>query len=192
MDVEIYGNKIDLGDSLVETVEEKLIEGVTKYSENPISAQVNFSKSGHEFVCDLTVHLSTGLVANAKGRDAEIYASADDAMERMEKQLRRYKRRLKNHHKSRQSPIEAFAEAAYVIEASPEDESAVDEATEMQPVIIAETEVRVQNLSVGEAVMQMELGDNAMLVFRNSDHGGVNVVFRRDDGNIGWIDPRRS
>ncbi len=191
MEVEIFGNKIYLGDALVNTVEEKLVASVKKYSENPINAQVNFSKDGHEFVCDITVHLSTGLVANARARENEIYASADSAIERMEKQLRRYKRRLKNHHKERQSPIEAFQESAYVIEAVSEDESA-DEAADLQPIIIAETQVKVQNMSVGEAVMQMELGEDAMLVFRNSSHGGVNVVFRREDGNIGWIDPRRS
>ncbi len=191
MDVEIYGSKIDLGDALVENVTEKLTAGVEKYSENPISGNVYFSKDGHEFVCDINVHLSTGLTANSKGRASDIYASADEAIDRMEKQLRRYKRRLKNHHKERQSPIEAFQENAYVIEASEESESTSDDA-DLQPIIIAETQVDVKHLSVGEAVMQMELGEDAMLVFRNTNHGGVNVVFRRPDGNIGWIDPRRS
>ncbi len=191
MEVEIYGNKIDLGDALVESVEEKLVAGVQKYSENPVDARVFFSKDGHEFVCDLNVHLSTGLVANAKGRAGDIYASADNAIDRMETQLRRYKRRLKNHHKQRQEPIEAFQENAYVIEATGEDESSAD-GDDLQPIIIAETQVQVLNMTVGEAVMQMELGENEMVVFRNSSHGGVNVVFRREDGNIGWIDPRRS
>lgn len=191
MEIEVYGNKIDLGDALVETVEQNLEAGVKKYSENPIDALVTFNKDGHEFLCDITVHLSTGLTANSKGRAGEIYASADNAIERMETQLRRYKRRLKNHHKSRQSPIEAFNESAYVLEASHEDESSSPDQ-DLQPVIIAETQVKVQNMTVGEAVMQMELGEKSMLVFRNVEHGGVNVVFRREDGNIGWIDPRRS
>lgn len=190
MDIQITGKHIDLGNALTETVTEKLEDGVIKYSENPIDAQVVFSKDGHEYLCDISVHLSTGLRAKARGRADEIYASADDALERMEKQLRRYKRRLKNHHKERQSPIETFAEKAYVIEPVSDDSSA-DGALE-NPLIIAENETKVQSLSVGEAVMQMELAEENMLVFRNTKHGGVNVVFRREDGNIGWIDPRRT
>lgn len=191
MEVEVFSQHIDLGDALVQTVEDKLVDGVQKYSENPIDAKVYFNKDGFEYTCEITVHLSTGLVASSKSRADDIYASADGAIDRMEKQLRRYKRRLKNHHKQREVPIEAFNENAYVIEASEENDSHTDEM-DLQPVIIAETQVKVGTMSVGEAVMQMELGQDPFMVFRNTTHGGVNVVFRREDGNIGWIDPRRN
>lgn len=190
MEIQIFGKQIDLGDALSAHMSEKISAGVIKYSENPISAQVTFSKDRHEFLCDITVHLSTGLQTKARGRANEIYASGDDALDRMEKQLRRYKRRLKNHHKERKDPIEAFAENSYVIEAASDDSD--EQGDNLQPVIVAETQTHVQTLSVGEAVMQMELAEENMLVFRNSKHGGVNVVHLREDGNIGWIDPRRS
>ena len=118
----------------------------------PTDANVVFSKSGHEFVCEATVHLSTGLTAQAKAHAHEIYATFDACAEKMDKQLRRYKRRLKDHHKERATPVELS--------------------------------------DVGEAVMQMELAGAPVLVFRNEKQDtGVNIVYRRDDGNIGWIDP---
>ena len=190
MEIQVHGKHLDLGEALSQHVEDNLKAGVDKYSENPIDAQVIFSKDGHEFICDMTVHLSTGLKTKARGKATEIYGCADDAIERMEKQLRRYKRRLKNHHNERKTPIEAFAEKSYVIEASADDSD--ESNADFQPIIVAETETKVQTLSVGEAVMQMELAGEQMLVFRNSSHGGVNVVHLRADGNIGWIDPRRS
>jgi hypothetical protein len=108
----------------------------------------------------------------------------------MEKQLRRYKRRLKDHHKARSEPVEFAGAASYILAASEDDES--EEPGSLQPMIIAEMETRIPALSVGEAVMQMELSGSPLLVFRNEKHSGVNVVYRRDDGNIGWIDPSGS
>ena len=110
-------------------------------------------------------------------------------VERLDKQLRRYKRRLKDHHRNREFPIEAIDAPSYIL-ASNEEHGEDNEPATLQPVIVAEMETRVPYLSVGEAVMQMELAGAGMLVFRNVAHGGVNVVHRRDDGNIGWIDPR--
>ena len=151
---------------------------------------MTFSRDGHEFCCDASVHLSTGLNVQAKGRANEIYDSFDGAVARMEKQLRRYKRRLKDHHQSRQSPIEAFGASSYILHAGSGDTDEASEPDSLQPVIVAEMETQVQSLSVGEAVMQMELAGAPLLVFRNNAHGGVNVVYQREDGNIGWVDPR--
>ena len=186
MRIQINGKQIDVGAALTEHVEKHLISSVGKYSEHPIDANVTFSKDGHEFVCDISVHLSTGLNAQAKGRAGDVYDSFEGAVNRLETQLRRYKRRLKDHHKDRQDPIEAMGVPSYVIAAG----SDADEPETLQPVIDAEMETKVQTLSVGEAVMQMELSGASMLVFRNTTHGGVNVVHTREDGNIGWIDPR--
>ena len=107
----------------------------------------------------------------------------------MDKQLRRYKRRLKDHHKDRSGPVEFGAAGAYVL-AGDEDDWETASGDGLQPIIIAEMESRVPTLSVGDAVMQMELSNSPLLVFRNEKHGGVNVVHRREDGNVGWIDPR--
>jgi hypothetical protein len=107
----------------------------------------------------------------------------------MDKQLRRYKRRLKDHHKERVEPVELSLGSAYIL--APTEESEDDTGVEeVGSMIIAETETKIPSLSVGEAVMQMELAHGAVQVFRNEKHGGINIVYRRDDGNIGWIDPR--
>lgn len=160
---------------------------VQKYAERPTNAQVVFSKSAHEFVCEATVHLSTGLTAQAKAHATEIYAAFDGCSEKMEKQLRRYKRRLKDHHKERAQPVELSGAASYILAS---DEGAGDSEPEtLQPMIVAEMETKIPSLSVGEAVMQMELAGAPVLVFRNEGKDGLNVVYRREDGNIGWIDP---
>ena len=139
-------------------------------------------------MCVSVVHLSTGLNVAARGTDTDIYAAFEACREKMDKQLRRYKRRLKDHHKERPEPV-VFGEAgSYVLAADEDAWESQDDS--LQPIIIAEMQSRVPTLSVGDAVMQMELSGTPLLVFRNEKHGGVNVVHRRDDGNVGWIDPR--
>ena len=164
---------------------------VGKYAERAVESVVTFSRDRHEFVADGSVHLPSGLTVQAKGRADEVYACFEAAMERMEKQLRRYKRRLKDHHRAREFPIEATDAPSYILASGVEHAEDAEPET-LQPIIVAEMETRVPFLSVGEAVMQMELAGAGMLVFRNDAHGGVNVVYRRDDGNIGWIDPRNT
>ncbi len=190
MRIQISGKHIDVGDALRTHVEKHLKEAVGKYSvgERPLDANVTFSKDGYEFICDISVYLSTGMNAQAKGRAEEIYDAFEGAVNRMEKQLRRYKRRLKDHHKDRVDPIETIGAPSYVL--APSSDVEEEEPESLQPIIVAEMETKIQTLSVGEAVMQMELAGAEMLVFRNSSHGGVNVVHTREDGNIGWIDPR--
>lgn len=188
MRYQISGKQIDVGDALSTHVKTELGETIDKYSQRPTDATVIFSKNAHEFICDAVVHLSTGLTVQAKGGSPEVYAAFEQCKERMDKQLRRYKRRLKDHHKDRVEPV-AFEQAGMYVLAADEDEWETQD-DRLQPMIIAEMETRVPTLSVGEAVMQMELAGTPLLVFRNEKHGGVNVVHRRDDGNVGWIDPR--
>ena len=188
MRIQVSGKHIDIGDALRSHVEERLADSVGKYFDRPVEALVTFSRDRHEFVADSSVHLPTGLTVQATSRADEVYAAFDGAVGRMEKQLRRYKRRLRDHHRNR-APIESGDASAYVI-AGGQDREEADEPETLQPVIVAETQTRVPNLSVGEAVMHMELAGASVLVFRNDSHGGVNVVYLRDDGNIGWIDPR--
>ncbi|WP_118133177.1 ribosome hibernation-promoting factor, HPF/YfiA family [Oceanicella sp. SM1341] len=188
MRIQIHGKQLDVGDALRTHVEENLTEAVSKYAERPVEAVVTFSRDRHEFVCDASVHISTGLTSQAKNRATDIYAAFDGCTDRMEKQLRRYKRRLKNHHPERNGDALPALDAAYSVLAGGDDEG--EEPDTLQPIIVAETKTTIRSLSVGEAVMQMEITDAPMLVFRNHKHGGVNVVYRRDDGNIGWIDPR--
>ncbi|MEP2892240.1 ribosome hibernation-promoting factor, HPF/YfiA family [Tateyamaria sp.] len=187
MQYQISGKHIDVGEALQTHVRNDLGAVVQKYAERPTNAQVIFSKSAHEFVCEATVHLSTGLTASAKAHATEIYAAFDSCSDKMEKQLRRYKRRLKDHHKDRSQPVELSGASSYIL-ASDSDVDA-SEPESLQPIIVAEMETNIPSLSVGEAVMQMELAGAPVLVFRNEGKQGLNVVYRREDGNIGWIDP---
>ena len=187
MRYQISGKQIDIGDALQTHVKEQLGDSVAKYAQRPTDAQVIFSKSGHEYVCEATVHLSTGMTASAKAHSNEIYGAFDACNEKMEKQLRRYKRRLKDHHKERAEPIELSGASSYILASSSDTDA--QEPDSLQPMIIAEMQTKIATLSVGEAVMQMELAGAPVLVFRKQGKDGVNVVYRRDDGNIGWIDP---
>ncbi|MGR3649531.1 MAG: ribosome hibernation-promoting factor, HPF/YfiA family [Shimia sp.] len=188
MRYQITGKQIDVGEALQTHVKTELSGILEKYAGRPTDANIVFSKSAHEYVCEATVHLSTGLTAQAKAHATEIYAAFDQCGEKMDKQLRRYKRRLKDHHKERQDPVELFGAAAYIL--APEQEDHEAEPETLQPVIVAEMETKIPSLSVGEAVMQMELAGAPVLVFKNEAKGGLNVVYRREDGNIGWVDPR--
>lgn len=187
MRYQITGKHIDIGDALQTHVQTELGIVMDKYSQRPTEAVVVFSKSGQEYACEATVHLSTGLTVSAKGQAFDIYPSFESCLEKMDKQLRRYKRRLKDHHRDRNGPVEFGGASAYILAASEEgDESEPDT---LQPMIIAEMQTRIPQLSVGEAVMQMELAGSPVLVFRNEGTKGLGVVYRRDDGNIGWIEP---
>jgi ribosomal subunit interface protein len=187
MRYQITGKQIDIGDALQTHVKSELNDAVKKYAERPTDANVVFSRSASEFVCEATVHLSTGLTAQAKGHSHEIYAAFDACREKMEKQLRRYKRRLKDHHRDRAEPVELSGASSYILASETETDQVEPET--LQPMIIAEMQMQIPSLSVGEAVMQMELAGAPVLVFRKEGKNGVNVVYRRDDGNIGWIDP---
>ncbi len=187
MQYQISGKQIDIGAALQNQVKDTLGDIVGKYAERPTDANVIFSRSGHEYVCEATVHLSTGLTAQAKAHATEIYAALDGCAEKMEKQLRRYKRRLKDHHKDRAEPVELLGASSYILASPDHPEEAEPES--LQPMIIAEMETRIPSVSVGEAVMQMEISGAPVLVFRNERNEGLNVVYRREDGNIGWIDP---
>ncbi|WP_128254986.1 ribosome hibernation-promoting factor, HPF/YfiA family [Falsirhodobacter deserti] len=190
MRYQITGKQIDIGDALQTHVRSELGELIEKYAQRPTDAMIFFSRIAHEYTCEVVMHLSTGLNISANGRASEIYAAFEAARERMDKQVRRYKRRLRDHQRERTTPVEFGGASSYIL--APSEEADEPEDHVWQPMIVAETEARVPSITVGEAVMQLELGGQQMLVFRNEGHGGVNVVYRREDGNIGWIDPRNS
>jgi len=190
MRYQISGRSIDIGEALQTHVKAELGEVVEKYAQRPTDTVVVFSKVAHELHCEAIIHLSTGLTAQAKGHATEIYAAFESCREKMDKQLRRYKRRLRSHHRDRISPVEYGGGASYIL--APSEEPEEDATESLQPIVIAEMETKIPSITVGEAVMQLELAGDKLLVFRNEGHGGVNVVYRRDDGNIGWVDPRHS
>lgn len=188
MQVQVSGHHLDVGDALRTHATERLEAAVTKYFDRPVDGQVTFTKQGYEFRADCSAHLSSGLRVNAQGAANEVYASFDAALERLEKRLRRYKRRLKNHNNSNKVELPAESYPSFVLQGGDEHEEVAEDA---QPVIIAEGTTSIPVLSVGDAVMQMDLSDAPFIVFRNGNPGGLNLVYRRTDGNIGWIDTSR-
>lgn len=187
MRYQITGKQINVGDALQTHVKDGLGEVVSKYAQRPTDANVIFSKSASEYNCEATVHLSTGLTAQAKAHAHEIYAAFEACAEKLEKQLRRYKRRLKDHHRTRSEPVALSSASSYIL--ANESHAEESEPETLQPIIVAEMQTNIKSLSVGEAVMQMELDGAPVLVFKNETKDGLNVVYRREDGNIGWIDP---
>ena len=192
MQVIVKGKQIDVGDALREHIEESLTAGVSKYFDNAIDAQVILSRNNHNFHTECSVHIGSGIDVTASADHVDAYSSFDSAAERIEKQLRRYKRRLKSHHgKERYQAKMAFAAQSYVLAPEPEEEQPESEGQDdWQPIIIAESSADIPDCSVGEAVMRMDLANLPAMMFHNSSTKGLNVVYRRPDGNIGWIDPK--
>jgi ribosomal subunit interface protein len=187
MQIKITGKNLDVGSALRDHVEAKLLQLKSKYFEGTVHGHVTVEKQRGNFHTDCTLHLATGLTLQATGDAAEAHPSFDAAANHIEKQLRRYKRRLKDHHKSRREPVRHLEAASYVIAPAPEEE---DEAAGLNPVVVAEADARLPELSVGEAVMQLDISNVPFVLFRNGGHGRLNVVYRRKDGNIGWVDPK--
>ena len=184
----VAGRHITVGPELRRHAEQHLKAAVEKFELRPTEASATLSRNASGFACEVAVHLSSGISVQSKGSSTDVFSAVSESCGKAEKQLRRYKRRLRNHHRDRVSPVEFEEAQSFVLESAkdaPEDQ----EPESLEPIIIAEMETRIPTLSVGEAVLQLELADSPVLVFRNDDHGGVNVVYRREDGNIGWISP---
>jgi ribosomal subunit interface protein len=185
MQILVSGKQLDVGEALRSHVDERLQNGVAKYFSNTLDAHVVFSKEGHGYRADCSVHVGQGMSAQARAEAGDIYQAFDQAAERLEKRLRRYKRRLRDHHGHDHPAPDSFTAQSYVLAPEPELEEAPEE---FQPVIVAEHSAEIHRRSVGEAVMQMDLAELPVLMFRNSGNGHLNVVYRRPDGHIGWID----
>lgn len=189
MVLNITGTNVDIGQTLRTRIDDTIDAAVSKYFDGGYSGHVTVTKSGRSFRTECTIHLDTGMMFEASGEEPDAHASFDKAGERLEKRLRRYKRRLKSHKRSadeRHLIDEALQASAFVLKAPDESTEVEDDFT---PVIVAETETEVKSLSVSEAVMKLDMTEAPVIVFRNRSHGGMNVVFRRADGHFGWIDP---
>jgi len=184
MNIQINGKQIDIGQALITHVRAQLDERIAKYYDRHVTGQVTFSREGHGYRADCHIHLGSGVDLQAHGEAADIYQSFEQASERLERRLRRYKRRLRDHHHGERE--EAWPAKSYVIAQEHDD---AEEPQVDSPVIIAEQPAEIPALTVAEAVMRLDLGQVPCLVFRNRAHSAINVVYRRVDGHIGWIDP---
>lgn len=189
MAIQVTGKNIDLGAALRSYVSEKIEKAFERYGRRGVSANIFVEKEHGQFTTTCTVHLASGLSLQSHGTAAEAHPSVDEAVERLEKRLRRYKRRLKNHHQANSAkPTAALSAIDYVIRQSESDDGDENE-TAPAPTIVAETQTEIHELSVGDAVMRMDLAERSFVIFKNASHGRLNVVYRRDDGHIGWVDP---
>ncbi len=188
MQVIVSGKQVDVGESLKSYIEEKTTAAVSKYIDRINKIEVVLSKEGHAFRVDIAGNMGTHARLSLKSREegSDPYGVFDAAIEKIEKQLRRYKRQITNHHTSSASdtPAERFSGTHYVISSEDEDEVVGD-----NPVIIAETPTHIERLTVSDAVMRMDLGDLPVLMFINDANGRLNAISRRPDGNIAWVDP---
>jgi ribosomal subunit interface protein len=185
MDISVKGKALDVGEALRGHVSSQINDAVAKYFAKALDANVVISREAHRFRVAISVHPRRGVAVQGHGAAEDAYAAFDNALERIAKQLRRYKRRLNDHHKGRGGEDVVMAQQFIIRPESDEEEL----PPEGKPTIIAELPTEIATLSVSEAVMQMDLADAPALMFRNPAHGGLNVVYRRPDGNIGWIDP---
>jgi ribosomal subunit interface protein len=191
MRIEISGLHIDVGDALTGHIRARMEGEVAKYFDRAIECGVVVSRRGHVFQVDASVHAGAGIVMRAAGSADEPYAAADQAIDRIAKRLRRYKSRLRDHHKQNGSAAEAPAQY-YVIAAEADHDVGEDhdEPAGSHPVIIAEEPTRILTMTPSAAVMALDLSEQPAVVFFNAAHGAINVVYRRSDGNVGWIDPQ--
>jgi ribosomal subunit interface protein len=185
MQIHVSGKGVEVGEALRTHIEQQIEEQVQKYIDRVTSVHVVVSKEAHLFRVDITGNLGThaGLVIRSRGETADVYAAFDEALEKVAKQLRRYKRKITNHHKTDGEP-ERVAGRKYVLppEAGEHDE-------DKGGLVIAEKPTEIETLTVRQAVMKMDLQDLPALMFFNKAHGRLNVVYRRADGNISWVDP---
>ncbi len=197
MPFRVSGKNIDIGDALRERVNARVAEAMAKYFNGGYSGHVTVGKEGFGFRTECAIHLDSGMTLQAEALASDAYASADQAAIRIEKRLRRYKRRLKDHQAATSTPERIEADVrdssavdapSYVI-AAPQHDNDEEDSGDFSPVIIAETTMALKRLSVSEAVIELDLTGAPVLVFRHAGDGRVNLVYRRSDGNIGWIDP---
>jgi ribosomal subunit interface protein len=195
MTLRISGKSISVGEALRARVSERTEEVLRKYFDGNYSGHITLSKDGFGFRTDCSLHLDSGITLEAESNASDAYASADQALVMIEKRLRRYKSRLKDRHARKTYAANAALAGlngtgldapSYVIEAPAEGD---DEVTEYNPVIIAEATTSLKRLSVSEAVMELDLTGAACIVFQHGSSGRVNIIYRRTDGNVGWVDP---
>jgi ribosomal subunit interface protein len=189
MDIRVSGHQVDTGDALRVHVEERLQALAEKYFSRSISAHVTFGHAPHgSFSCDIVAHVMQGVILKGSGQGLEAHPAFDQAADRIETQLRRYMRRLKNRHAG-PALGEIDSNAGYTVFQPAAD---ADDIAGGHPPVIAETRVDVPDASVSDAVMMLDLRNTNALLFRNSGTGAFNMVYRRGDGTIGWVEPQRA
>ena len=189
MQLSVKGKQLNVGDALRTHVSDSLSRILGKYFGDAIEVSVTISRDGHMYRAVVVAHVGRGIQVQAQGGAEEPYPAFDTAAEHLAKRLRRYKGRLRDHHKNSGPKAETLLAQQYIL-AGDDEEEAAEDVGQGQPAVVAEMTTEIPSLTVSEAVMRMDLADQPALMFRNSSHSGLNMIYRRTDGNIGWIDPR--
>lgn len=189
MQITVSGKQVDLSDALRERVTQELTGITGKYFEHAQEARITFARARSGFICDINLHAGRGLTLRGEAEAADAYLAFDKAAVNVGKRLRRYRRRVNDHARDVAHRTRPDSARQIILRAEAEDHEEPDTAPHAAPAVIAETTTEIAHLSVGEAVMRMELAEQTVLMFRDVNSGVLNVVYRRADGNIGWIDP---
>jgi len=196
MQVQVSGHHVDVGEALRSRVTDDITSSIGKYFDRGGNADVTVSREGHAFRVDCAVQLASGQQLQSHGTGGDAHAAFGQALDKIETRVRRYKQRLKSH--STAATARAAEMASYFVLRAPEDEE-TDQSWEAstsgappQGMVIAETDTAIKTMTVSRAVLDLDLSETQTIVFRNAAHGGLSVVYRRPDGNIGWIDPERT
>ncbi len=191
MQITVSGKQVDLSDALRTRVQQQLDAVAAKYFDHALEAQVTFSRARSFFTCDINVHAGRNLLLRGEGEAADAHGAFDDAAEHIAKRLRRYRRRVNEHARDIAQRERPQAARQYILRQEDENEGAGAPAgrSVAYATVVAEVPAEIARLSVGDAVMRMDLADQQVLMFRNCATGELNVVYRRSDGHIGWIDP---
>jgi ribosomal subunit interface protein len=190
MKLSVKGKQIDVGDALRSHVKFHLEEVVGKYYDDSLDATVTFSRDAHLFRADILVHGGHGTLLQSTAEAVEPYPAFDAAVAKLSGRLRRHKTKItQHHHDAKREKADSMLASSFVLHG---DEKGANEEVGDNPAVIAEMTTPVETLTVGEAVMRLDLGDLPALLFRNRGHGGLNMIYRREDGNIGWVDPAES
>ncbi len=196
MRIQVAGRHMDVGEALRTRITDELTEKIAPYSGRATDAHVTVGKARIGVEVDCVVHFSSGITLQAEGQGGDAHIAFSDALDKISKRVRRYKRRLRNHHADNKSPLPAEDAPAYVLAPLNVEEDDGEDLTPPPaetgaPLVIAETTALVRTMPVAMAVMQLDLMEEPALLFRNAAHGGLAMVYRRADGNIGWVDPGR-
>lgn len=190
MQLSINGKQMDLGDALRSHITDKLEDINQKYFNRAIDATVTLAPEGHAFTkTHVSIRVGKDIMVMADAQDSDPYASFDKASEKVAKQLRRYKKRLRDHHE-RLEEDNVIPAQSFVLSPEPEAKEEQDEPDHAEPVVVADMVTNIQTMSVSEAVMRLDLSGENALLFKNAQHDGLNLVYRRQDGNVGWVDPQ--
>lgn len=193
MQITVSGKQVELSDALRTRVADQISRVVDKYFDGALEAIVTFSRARSFFTCDINMHAGRGLTLRGEGEAADAHGAFDDAAEHIAKRLRRYRRRVNEHARDTTSRAKPEQARQYVLRQEDEDDAAPGDGVALTyATVVAEAAAEITRLSVSEAVMRMDLANQPVLMFRNSANGELNVIYRRSDGHIGWIDPARA